>query len=75
MAKGIVSLGDLFAGSTLVTFNQIMEQYDTPINYLFRYFQVRDFIIKDISLLADMNVTQIEKQVLLSQGKAAIITF
>lgn len=75
MAEGIVSLGDLFAGSTLVTFNQIMEQYDTPRNYLFRYFQVRDFIIKDISLLADMNVTQIEKQVLLSQGKAAIRTF
>ena len=74
-AKGIVSLGDLFVGPTLMTFNQVMEKYDIPRNDLFRYFQVRNFIIKDTSLFADMNVTRIEKQVLLSQGKAAIRTF
>lgn len=74
-AKGIVSLGDLFVGSTLMTFGQVMEKYDISKNDLFRYFQVRDFIIKNTSLLADTNVTQIEKQILLSQGKAAIRTF
>lgn len=73
--KGIVSLGDLFVGTTLMTFNQIMEKHDIARNDLFRYFQVRDFITKDTSLLADTSVTQIEKQVLLSQGKAAIRTF
>ena len=74
-AKGISSLGDLFDGPILMTFNQIMEKYGVSRNDLFRYFQIRDFIIKDTSLLADMNVTKIEKQVLLSQGDASIRTF
>lgn len=52
-----------------------MEKDDISRNDLFRYFQVRHFIIKNTSLLADINVTQMEKQVLLSQGKAAIRTF
>lgn len=70
--KGISSLGDLFLGSTLMSFSQIREKYDISRHDLFRYFQVRDFIRKDTSLLADMNVTQIEKQIFLSQGDASI---
>lgn len=74
-AKGIASLGDLFIGPTLMTFNQVMEKYGISRNDPFRYFQVRDYIIKDTSLLADMSVTQREKQVLLSQGNTSIRSF
>ena len=74
-AKGIASLGDLFVGPSLMSFSQVMEKYGIAKNDLFRYFQVRDFIMKDTSLLADMSVTQIEKQILLSQGNASIRSF
>lgn len=60
-AKGISSLGGICDGPTLMTFNQVMEKYDISRNYLFLYFQVRDFIIKDTSLLADVNVPQISQ--------------
>lgn len=73
--KGISSLGDLFVGSVLMPFNQVMEKYGIPRNDLFRYFQVRDFIIKDTSLPADMNPTHLEKQVLLSRGDTSIKAF
>ena len=56
-AKGISSLGDLFDGPILMTFNQVMEKYGISRNDLFCYFQVRDFVIKDTLLLADVNVT------------------
>lgn len=45
-AKGISSLGDLFVGPTLMSFNQVVEKYGISRNDLFCYFQVRDFLIK-----------------------------
>ena len=55
-----------------MNFSQVMEKNGISRNDLFRYFQVRDFIMKDTLLLADVNVTQIEKQVLLSQGDSGL---
>ena len=60
-AKGIFLPLDLFNGPILMTFNQVMEKYGISRNDLFRYFQVRDFIIKDTWLLADMKCSYLRR--------------
>lgn len=51
VAKGISSLDCLFKEGILMSFNQIMEAFRIGKNNLFRYFQIRDLIKKETTLL------------------------
>lgn len=44
VTRGISSLGCLFEGGTLMSFNQIAESFGLGNNNPFRFFQIRDFI-------------------------------
>uniref|UniRef100_A0A3Q3G8L9 Reverse transcriptase domain-containing protein n=1 Tax=Kryptolebias marmoratus TaxID=37003 RepID=A0A3Q3G8L9_KRYMA len=59
--KGISSLGCLFKEGILMSFNQVVEAFGVGKNNLFRFFQLRDFIKKETTLLRDSEVSGIEK--------------
>ena len=55
-----------------MTFNQIVQKYDVSRNYLFHFFQIRDYIKEKPSLLTDFNVPDIEKRMFCTVGDTSI---
>ena len=58
---GITTLGNLFNGPVLMSFDQIQQKYDLPRRHFFRFLQVRDFILRRTTLLTNINTSPIER--------------
>lgn len=74
--QGLTRLGDLFTGQTLLSFQQLQQQFGlhNPGDF-YRYLQLRDFIIKDTTLQNNNSSSQIEKILSLRISKKCITAF
>lgn len=57
---GLARLGDLFAGQTLLSFQQIQQRYGLHKNEFFRYLQIRHFVVKDTTLTTNSAASSVE---------------
>lgn len=69
--KGLITLNQLFGETGFKSFSQIKEQFDLSINDMYRYFQIRHYIMshkekerigKDPNAVEDYFITIIEKK-------------
>ena len=59
--KGVITLGDLFTGATLMSFNEIQQKYGLPQREFFRFLQIRDFILRRTTMSTNPNTSPIER--------------
>ena len=72
--NGITTLGKLFNGAILMSFDQIQQKYALPRNHLFRFFQVRDFIRRRTTLLTNVDTSPIERILMMDFTRGFIST-
>lgn len=54
----------MFDGLTLMSFDQLQKKYDLAHNNFFKFLQMRDFILRQTTLTAKIESSQIEKALL-----------
>ncbi len=73
--KGISTLHNLLEGSTMLSFNQLERKYDIQHQDFFRFFQVRNFVTKDTTILECQYISHVERQLLLQKSGTSISLF
>ena len=68
----IVVLGDLFDGPTLMSFNQLQQKYNLTHQKMFRFLQVRDFILRRTTLTTNIEISQIERALSLGLTRSVV---
>lgn len=74
-ACGLTKLGDLFANQTMLSFQQLQQQYWLQKSEFFRFLQIRHFVIKDTTLTTNSAASCVEGALSSQISKKHISTF
>lgn len=61
MYKGAKQVKDLYKDGTMMSFQQLMKEYDIPQKHFFKYLQIRSFIHSEIKTYVEPSLSTIEE--------------
>lgn len=71
-----MKIGDLFEGQILLSFQQLQQQFGLfNQGDFYTYIQIRDFIVKDTTLMTNNTTSCVEKALSLQISKKCITVF